>query len=441
MPEARQHRMAWLDALRAVAALLVVYAHLSHHLLRGAREISAEWLHAGTAGVMLFFLVSGYIIPASLERHGDLRTFWINRLARLLPLYAVVALVVVAALPQDPYLSDHPAIAAVAHASMLTHLLGVPLITPVFWTLTFEMAFYLMVSALYALRAHRASGTVAVILAGAAVLTAPLTPGRVAGPVVAVTAAVALVLGLAALTSGRRAAAVAGAALLLTLAGTLLTAGQDGAHVWDGLLIPAVMFVGATVFRAEHGQISRRQAATVATVVAAALLFNWLSELSALNALTPRYVTRSLLTLAVIGATFALGMAARGRRVPRSLAWVGLVSYSVYLVHVPLIALLGPALDFLEARLRGPWELLAVGLFLAVLFGVSWAGHHFVEVPGQRLGRWLIRQGSRAGWHPGDVCDRCPPAPPVAAAVGAAVVAARPEVVPARRTFGAAGGR
>ena len=41
--------MAWLDALRAVAALLVVYAHLSHYLLRGARDLSAEWLHAGTA--------------------------------------------------------------------------------------------------------------------------------------------------------------------------------------------------------------------------------------------------------------------------------------------------------------------------------------------------------------------------------------------------------
>ena len=67
--------MGWLDGLRAVAVLLVVYAHLSRYLLCGAREVSSEWLHAGTAGVMLFFLVSGYIIPASLERHGSLRAF------------------------------------------------------------------------------------------------------------------------------------------------------------------------------------------------------------------------------------------------------------------------------------------------------------------------------------------------------------------------------
>jgi len=81
--------MAWLDALRAIAALLVVYAHLSRFLFRDARAFTSEWLHAGPAGVMLFFLVSGYIIPASLERHGSLRAFWISRGCRLFPLYVV----------------------------------------------------------------------------------------------------------------------------------------------------------------------------------------------------------------------------------------------------------------------------------------------------------------------------------------------------------------
>jgi peptidoglycan/LPS O-acetylase OafA/YrhL len=32
--------------------------------------VQGRALNAGTAGVMLFFLVSGYIVPASLERHG-----------------------------------------------------------------------------------------------------------------------------------------------------------------------------------------------------------------------------------------------------------------------------------------------------------------------------------------------------------------------------------
>ena len=65
-----------------------------------------------------------------------------------MPLYLVVGAVVVAlgaagVVPVDPYLVAHPVAGAVAHVTMVPHLLGVPLITPVFWTLSFEMAFYL----------------------------------------------------------------------------------------------------------------------------------------------------------------------------------------------------------------------------------------------------------------------------------------------------------
>jgi peptidoglycan/LPS O-acetylase OafA/YrhL len=384
--------MAWLDALRAVAALLVVYAHLSHYLLRSARVVSAEWLHAGTAGVMLFFLVSGYIIPASLERHGNLRAFWINRMARLLPLYAVVAGICVLVLPQDPYLSAHPVSGTVAHATMLTHLLGVPLVTPVFWTLTFEMAFYLIVSALFALGRHRASGVTAIGFAVAAVATAPLAPMvSAAAPALPILAAVALTAGLVAITSGRSRLVPAGAILLLALAACLLLAGQDGAHVWDGLLIPAVMFVGTTIHRAEQGQIPWRRAAVVAAIVAAALLINWFSELAALHALIPRYIARSVITLAVFAGAFALGMACRNRRVPRLLAWLGLVSYSLYLVHYPLIQLLGPALTAAGEHLHGAAELPAVAAFLALLSGLSALTYRLIEQPAQRLGRRLTR--------------------------------------------------
>ena len=47
-------RLAWLDGLRAVAVLLVVYAHLTRFAFTDLRAVTGEWLHAGTAGVMLF---------------------------------------------------------------------------------------------------------------------------------------------------------------------------------------------------------------------------------------------------------------------------------------------------------------------------------------------------------------------------------------------------
>lgn len=399
---AARDRMAWLDGLRAVAVLLVVYAHLSRTLFRGARELSSEWLHAGTAGVMLFFLVSGYIIPASLDRHGSLRTFWVSRLCRLLPLYLVVSAVVVALggaglMPLPPGLAADPLTAAVAHLTLLPQLLGVPLITPVLWTLTFEMAFYLLVGALFAVRAHRAGAPLAVALAVLAVGTAPLAPRLLAATPAAareltLVVAAALVLGLGAVASGRRPAVVAGGALLGGVAGTLLVAGQDPSHVWDGLLIIAVMLVGTALHRADHGLLGWWRAGAVAAVVATALLVNWIAELGSLGGLTPRYVTRAVLTLLVFAGAFALGRLTRRWPTPRPLARLGLISYSVYLVHYVLIEALRPVLTGLGERLPALAEAPVAAGYLALVAGLSWLTYRFVELPGQRLGRRIARR-------------------------------------------------
>ncbi|HEX8628564.1 MAG TPA: acyltransferase [Catenuloplanes sp.] len=400
--------MAWLDGLRAIAALLVVYEHLSHYLLRGARAGSGEWFHAGTAGVMLFFLVSGYIIPASLERHGSLRAFWVSRVCRLYPLYLVVAVLMVVLgagglVPLDPYLAAHPTTAALAHASMVPELLGVPLITGVFWTLSFEMAFYLLVSGLFAVRLHRASGLVAVLLAGVAVAAVPLTPTVLSDTPAAVrnvtiAVVVGLTVGVLAAASGRRWLVVPGGLLLSGLAGVLLVLNQGPAHVWDGLLILAVMFVGTAIYRADQGLTSWWQGGLVAAVVAAALLTTWFIELDSFGPPWEKYRPRAVLTLAVFAGLFALGMATRRYAVPRALAWLGLVSYSVYLMHYVLLQVSRPVLAAAGERLPALAEAPVVLAFLAALVGTCWLTYRFVEVPGQRLGRrWTRWMNARWG--------------------------------------------
>jgi peptidoglycan/LPS O-acetylase OafA/YrhL len=374
--------MAWLDALRAIAAFLVIYAHLSHYLLRSVRGVSAEWLNAGPAGVMLFFLVSGYIIPASLERHGDLRRFWAGRFRRLFPLYTVIALLVVAlgvagVIPLDPVIAAHPAPATVAHATMLPFLLGGSLVSPVFWTLTFEMVFYLIVAALFAVRLHRASGIAAVVLAVAAVVTAPLTPHLLG--VSPWLVAGLLIIGLGLVVSGRfsRPAAVG----LAVMALALVFLNQDPAHVWDGVLILAVMFTGTTIYRADQGQIRRLYAVLSGAVVGVALLINWFAELRSLDGFTARYVTRSFITLAVFGGAFALAMARRHHAIPRWLSWLGVISYSLYLVHYTLILVLAPVLTWLGVHLHGVAQIPAVAAYLALLIGLSWLTHKYIELP------------------------------------------------------------
>jgi peptidoglycan/LPS O-acetylase OafA/YrhL len=363
--------MAWLDGLRGVAVLLVVYAHLSRHVFTDVRAVTSEWLHAGVAGVMLFFLVSGYIIPASLERHGDLRAFWRSRARRLYPLYLAVIVVLVAVLGWQ----DAPA-SAVGHATMLPFLLGVPLITPVFWTLSYEMAFYLLTTTLFTVRAQR-SLLPPVVLALAGVATTPLVPLRLG--MVPFAGAALLVAGLAGVLSRRRWAEIAGGLLLGAVTLGLLLLNQDEAHVHDGLLIMAVMFTGTVIHRADHGQTSWWRAGAVIAVVAAGLLVTWFAELVVLDAVTPRYVARSVLTLLVFGGAFAAGMVFRHRRTPSWLVRAGVLSYSIYLVHYAVIELAGPVLGS-----DVPDALLAIG-YLTVVFGVSWLTHRYIEVPGQRL--------------------------------------------------------
>src|SRR5258708_8153332 len=67
MSETKQ-RLAWLDALSGFAALCVVFDHGSTLLLLPLRSYLYHWFNLGPYGVFVFFLVSGYILPASLER-------------------------------------------------------------------------------------------------------------------------------------------------------------------------------------------------------------------------------------------------------------------------------------------------------------------------------------------------------------------------------------
>lgn len=71
--------MAWLDALRGVAAAVVVFEHAFRFPLPEARLPGKAVFEPGRYGVTVFFLVSGYIVPASVERQGSVRAFRISR--------------------------------------------------------------------------------------------------------------------------------------------------------------------------------------------------------------------------------------------------------------------------------------------------------------------------------------------------------------------------
>ena len=97
-------------------------------------------------------------------------------------------------------------------------------------------------------------------------------------------------------------------------------------------------------------------------------------------------------SLLLAGVTFAVGMACRNKKMPAIFAWLGLVSYSVYLLH-PLLISLYNHIPLTQHPHPFPQQVLLAAAFLVVLLGCCWLSYRFIEAPMQRQGRrfaaWL----------------------------------------------------
>ncbi len=145
--------------MRAIAALLVAVLHISERLVD--QSVGGGWLlefssdlNIGHLGVSLFFMVSGFVIPASLHNQQDraagLRTFAIRRFFRLYPAYwlsiglAVVVIWWLQNRQPDPG-------TVLANLTMVHRLLGFRDFQGLYWTLLVELIFYVACAALYAM--------------------------------------------------------------------------------------------------------------------------------------------------------------------------------------------------------------------------------------------------------------------------------------------------
>jgi peptidoglycan/LPS O-acetylase OafA/YrhL len=401
---ARRPRLAWLDGMRGIAALCVVYTHFGARVLPTLHAWIYRVFDPGLYGVLVFFLISGYIVPASLERKGSLRTFWIGRLFRLLPLFGLVIgaalLMHGAGLIGPRGLSKNVAAAVLAHLFMLNDLLGENNLIVVIWTLSYEMVFYLLLTALFTVGLHRRSGTFAGIFAVGALLLGGVLPTTwlsghhhlLGGPTGVALAADILTIGGLALAVVSRGWPRALGAWLAAGTGIVLVAVNGHRMGYEGLTILALMFTGSVLYRAHQGQIGRRHGAIVAGGVFAAVIAAGAWHIPELTTATSQTAIHQqqrewVMSVALAGLTFAIGLALQERRVPRILVWLGLVSYSVYLVF-PLLVNLYDDIPFPAAYQSLPWLQAGVSAaFVLILLGCSAATNYLVEAPMQRLGR------------------------------------------------------
>ncbi len=144
-------RFAAIDALRGIAALLVVWQHVAESFVQipsiaqngtFLADISKQ-IDFGRIGIICFFLISGYVIPSSLTGNNRLKAikkFSIRRFFRLYPAYWVsLALIIVL------YQFIHVPVensTILANTTMLQSFFGKNHMIGLYWTLQVELLFY-----------------------------------------------------------------------------------------------------------------------------------------------------------------------------------------------------------------------------------------------------------------------------------------------------------
>jgi peptidoglycan/LPS O-acetylase OafA/YrhL len=357
-------RLGHVDSLRLIAAGLVLLQHLAERIGGGlASALVAP--EPGVAGVVLFFLISGYVIPLSAKALApsspagpgaqgwpqilDWRRFAVRRLMRIYPLYlAALALVLVAgASGMLPWWADLPHAAPgrwLANILLVQDLVGAQPIIGVRWTLIIELAWY---------------GLFAASL---------ITLGRRAGDVLAISVPLSL----------------------LVLAGLSLAVHARIPLGRPGLIHAAVL--GYQVFRFRAGDISGQ---VLRLNVAVFLVVTWLASAVSFGIFTHERLNLmqvigpwTLATALFLGVVLVPAVRS-ARLIERGLIpAIGAASYSIYLLH---------PIAMVAAQDHAPRALfLPVALGLTALLAV--AGYRLVERPGIALARrWTVgSSGARA---------------------------------------------
>ena len=345
MPTDRSERFAFLDALRGLAALAVLVSHILKRTSPQLRWFVDRQFELGHAGVIVFFLISGWVIPLSLER-GNLREFWVRRVCRLYPLYWVMvgATLAVLLVPHllDPWwdslteVNDARLALARAPGAFVTHnvlmtqsVAGWPHVNILAWTLTVEMVFYLTASFALACGALERPGPIVIGLLGLAVL-------------------------------------VRNAWWLMV-----------PEYLHDLLLDLAIMWSGSVLYGLHAGHVSLRSAQVAFGATSLVVVGLCLSAVTGSN---PVIASVSLARLSAFG-VFLVGLSLRACSFPAVVLWLGRISYSIYLMHSLVLMTIRP--------LGHPLASAAVWLGATLL--VASLTYRFIETPGIHLGRWLSR--------------------------------------------------
>lgn len=353
-----------LDGLRGLAVLIVLASHFS-----SAGLFPRPALHGvGKSGVYLFFVLSAWLLarnllqlPAgSLGRATTWLDYLLRRVLRIWPLYLAVLL-----LSWWSFSAGWPVLYGIDTASLWRHLTlreG----RSVLWSIPVEFSFYFLLP---------------VLVVGMAAMLRHRWPPMV------------------------QAAVFAAALGVVTLAWPPAQSIENDVRLWPYL---AVFLCGAFAARVDAWLPGSRLGtrfwgwaavlAMLAWCVSIPAIWNWLLGRPFEATVTRTWylffgVLWSVLLLALLHGPAWLHRAFAWR----PLRWVGMVSFSLYLWHMPVLAAMG------RLRVAEVVPLLAPWLVLAAALAVSWLSWRLFERPlqGVRLRRRPASEPAPATRHAG----------------------------------------
>ena len=329
------NRMPLIDALKAVAALLVLLNHFSSYgpiaaQMRETFPALFGWLFEyGRMAVQVFLVIAGFLAARGLSGEGQalasspLPLIWKRYLRLAVPYLAAIGLAIIAAAIADQWMDD-PAVPEratfgqwLAHALLLHSILGVDALSAGVWYIAIDFQLFALMAIL--------------LWAGRRRYVAP-----------------ALVLGIA--------------------LSSLFVFNRDAS--WDNW---AIYFFGSYGLGAAAWWASdRRQLSSwlgvMATIVTAAVVIDFRLR-----------IVLALVVALLLGFGRRSGLLERWPDV-RPLAFLGQISYSIFLVHFPVLLLANGLYAQLGFASSGA-ALLALSLAISASLGLATLFYRWIESP------------------------------------------------------------
>jgi peptidoglycan/LPS O-acetylase OafA/YrhL len=364
-------RVVGLDGLRGLAALYVVLFHCWLLTFRGFPVNTGPpwlgWLMYGHLAVVFFFVLSGFSLAVSPSRAGwnlgGMARFARRRAWRILPPYwAALAFSLIIAWAVTPQLRTGPPTgrSVLVYGLLLQDFVRAPTPNAAFWSIAVEAGLYLGLPLLLLIR--RRAGAVVALVA----VTVPV-----------------IVLGL-------------------------VHPGLSPVDKQRGLTPEFAPLFAAGVIAA--GVIVARERVR-------RLPWQWLAALAAVPVVLLVVRNGPVWTAAhyywldlVVGPAFAILIAAVATRRPAPLVWLlatrpvrglGAISYSLYLVHLPIVTVVSRRIVAPHVTPGVPAFWVTVALAVPVALGAATVFAMVFEIPFQRYRSWVdLREALRARWTP-----------------------------------------